>query len=221
MNRKNLSLALAVTLACGLPAAALTGQIVYADGEVSVSRGGAAEPAEIGDTVKAGDTIVTGRDGTAIITVQGQADIKLREATTLVLDRLDDQVAISLKTGGVFSRVARTLDRRYTIVTDAAVAGVRGTEFFVAYGRKIDDLRDVWLCVNEGTVEVQIPAASQTVLVEEGTGINIVGGTTLTSPRRYPWTRRLNWNVDAARGGVSDRTDLDQAYSDLLDQDYD
>ena len=51
-------------------------------------------------------------------------------------------------------------------------------------------------------------------------GINIVGGQKLTAPRRYAWTRRLNWNTDPARGEVVDRTDLDQAYSDLLDQDY-
>ena len=31
----------------------------------------------------------------------------------------------------------------------------------------------------------------------------------------------LNWNLDPGSGQVEDRTDLEQAYSDLLDQDYD
>ena len=76
------------------------------------------------------------------------------------------------------------------------------------------------LCVNEGSVEVEIPQTAQTLIVRQGEGINIVGGRKLTAPRRYAWTRRLNWNTDPARGEVEDRTDLDQSYSDLLDQDY-
>jgi hypothetical protein len=80
---------------------------------------------------------------------------------------------------------------------------------------------DVWLCVNRGSVDVSIPQSGQTVLVNEGLGINIVAGSTITAPRRYPWTRRLNWNVDPGAGKVLDTTSLDQAYTDLLDQDYD
>ena len=108
-----------------------------------------------------------------------------------------------------------------TVKTETAVMGVRGTEFFIAYGRKIDEYRDVWVCVNTGSVEVRIPETRESLIVEEGKGINIVGGTNLTTPQRYPWTRKLNWNLDPAAGQVEDRTDLDQAYSDLLDQDYD
>ena len=91
----------------------------------------------------------------------------------------------------------------------------------MAFGRTIDDNPDIWLCVNEGTVEVAIVESDESVLVEEGEGINIVGGNRLTKPRFYPWTQKLNWNSDPRAGEVSDRTDLDQAYSDLLDQDYD
>jgi hypothetical protein len=69
-------------------------------------------------------------------------------------------------------------------------------------------------------VEVSIPQTAQTVIVRQGEGINIVGGLKLTRPRRYAWTRRLNWNTDPDKGEVVDRTNLDQAYSDLLDQDY-
>jgi ferric-dicitrate binding protein FerR (iron transport regulator) len=127
---------------------------------------------------------------------------------------------VGLTRGSLFSRVAKRLTGRYSVRTDAAVAGVRGTEFFVAYGRRIDELPDVWLCVNEGSVEVSVARTAQTVIVSQGEGINIVGGLKLTPPRRYAWTRRLNWNSDPAKGEVLDRTNLDQAYSDLLDQDY-
>jgi ferric-dicitrate binding protein FerR (iron transport regulator) len=148
-------------------------------------------------------------------------ELKLRENTRLSLDSLDGEgIAVGLTRGSLFSRVTGRLSGRYSVRTDAAVAGVRGTEFFVAYGRRIDRLPDVWLCVNKGSVEVSIPQTAQTVIVRQGEGINIVGGLKLTAPRRYAWTRRLNWNTDPSKGEVMDRTNLDQAYSDLLDQDY-
>jgi hypothetical protein len=90
----------------------------------------------------------------------------------------------------------------------------------MAYGRTIDALPDVWLCVNSGAVDVSLPQTGQSTVIKEGFGINIVAGTKLTTPRNYPWTRRLNWNMDASRGTVEDTTNLDEAYSDLLNQDY-
>jgi hypothetical protein len=68
---------------------------------------------------------------------------------------------------------------------------------------------------------VDLPASGQSTLVKEGLGVNIVAGEKLTRPRPYPWTRKLNWNNDPAAGMVEDATNLDQAYADLLDQDYD
>jgi ferric-dicitrate binding protein FerR (iron transport regulator) len=200
---------------------AAEGRFVYSVGMVQVHRGGRTLEAEAGLEVGRGDVVETGRDGSAVLELAGSVEVKLRENTRLSLDSLErSDIAVGLAKGGLFSRVAQRLSGRYSVRTDAAVAGVRGTEFFVAYGRRIDALPDVWLCVNEGSVEVQIPESSQSLTVREGEGINIVGGTKLTKPRRYAWTRRLNWNTDPAKGGVMDRTDLDQAYSDLLDQDY-
>jgi hypothetical protein len=199
----------------------LTGLFSYVDGEVALIRGGSEQEAEIGMAVQQGDVITTGPDSLAIIAIQDQADLKLRSETRLAMETLDQTVSARLETGGVFSRVAKSLRRKYFIRTDAAVAGVRGTEFFVAYGRTIDDLPDVWLCVNEGSVRVNVEETGDQTTVRAGLGINIVGGRKLTKARRYPWTRRLNWNVDPSKGEVEDNTDLDQAYSDLLDQDYD
>ena len=121
----------------------------------------------------------------------------------------------------MFSQVAKGLVGGFRVKTLSAIAGVRGTEFFVAYGRQIDERPDIWLCVNSGSVEGSVPETGESVVVDEGKGINIVAGVKLTTPRFYAWTRRLNWNTDPAVGDVADSTDLDQAYSDLLDQDYD
>jgi hypothetical protein len=203
------------------PHLAATGRVVWASGTVEVHRAGRTLEAEPGLEVGRGDVVETGRDGAAILQLAGSVELKLRENTSLSLDSLEEAgISVGLARGSLFSRVIARLTGRYSVRTDAAVAGVRGTEFFVAYGRRIDELPDVWLCVNEGSVEVEIPRTAQTVIVRQGEGINIVGGQKLTAPRRYAWTRRLNWNTDPARGEVMDRTNLDQAYSDLLDQDY-
>ena len=204
-----------------LTAAAADGELVYAEGEIFVNQEGLEREAEIGMTVHTGDIVRTGIDSLAIIHSDNDIEIKLRENTTLEFQSVGNGVSVKLSDGGVFSKIAGKLGRDYSVTTQYAVAGVRGTEFFVAVGRKIDDSPDIWLCVNEGSVAVFIPDAGDTVVVEEGLGINIIGGIKLTQPRRYPWTQKLNWNMNPQAGGVVDKTDLEEAYSDLLDQDYD
>jgi hypothetical protein len=200
---------------------AVDGDIVYTYGEVVVHRRSSILPAEIGMPVGQGDVIETGGRAMAVISLLDGAEMKLRENTTLSLDSLGRSVSVHLATGSVFSRVNKQIISGFSIKTETAVMGVRGTEFFVAYGRTIDRHPDIWVCVNTGSVEAVIIETQDTLIVEEGEGINIVGGTNLTTPQRYPWTRKLNWNMDPAAGEVIDRTDLEQAYSDLLDQDYD
>jgi ferric-dicitrate binding protein FerR (iron transport regulator) len=217
------TLAWALLLACLSPSAvsALSAQVLYIEGDVTVRSGSQDREAAIGDSLGPGDVVTTGPSSLAVIDVGNATTLKLREKTVLALDSIGDRTAVTLTAGGVFTSIVRKLGGGFTVRTSSAVAGVRGTAFFVAYGRTIDRLPDVWLCVNQGTVEVALPESGRTVLVKEGLGINIVGGEKLTTPRRYPWTRRLNWNMDPGGGAVADHTDLEQAYSDLLNQDYD
>jgi ferric-dicitrate binding protein FerR (iron transport regulator) len=210
-------------LSCGIPAAlaALDGQLLYTEGDVSIRSGADRREAAIGDRLGAGDVVETGAQSLAVIDLANDTTVKLREKTSLAIDSIGEETVVNLKSGGAFASIARKLAGHFSVRTDTAVAGVRGTRFFVAYGRTIDSMPDVWLCVSTGTVEVALPATGHSVLVHEGAGINIVGGEKLTVPRSYPWTRKLNWNMDPAQGRVVDGTDLEQAYSDLLDQDYD
>jgi ferric-dicitrate binding protein FerR (iron transport regulator) len=214
---------LAAILFLVLPAAvhALSGQITYTEGDVIVRSGAGVHAAEMGDALAAGDVIITSARALAVIDLANGTTLKLREKTTLAIDSIGELTSVNLSAGGVFTTIAGKLTGRFSVRTQSAVAGVRGTEFFVAYGRTIDSQPDVWLCVNSGVVDVSIPDTGQDVQVKAGLGINIVGGTKITTPRRYPWTRRLNWNVDPGGGRVQDSTSLEAAYSDLLDQDYD
>jgi ferric-dicitrate binding protein FerR (iron transport regulator) len=209
-------------LSCLLPAAlfALSGQVVYTEGDVSIRNGSQTHDAVLGEPLNPGDVISTGAQSLAVIDLANSTTLKLRPKTTLAIDSIGESTIVALNAGGVFIHVLKKLTGQFSVRASTTVAGVRGTEFFMAYGRTIDALPDVWLCVNSGAVDVSLPQTGQNVVVKEGFGINIVAGAKLTTPRDYPWTRRLNWNMDSARGTVEDTTNLDVAYSDLLNQDY-
>ncbi len=197
------------------------GVISYLEGSVTVRRAGNTVAADIGTPLQQGDVVVTGARSTVVIRLANAADIKLRENSSVDLSEIGDRVEVGLNSGGLFSRIFGRLLGGFDVRADTVVGGVRGTEFFVAYGRTIGDLPDVWLCVNTGVVEVTVLETGASMPVREGEGVNILAGTRLTDARRYRWTERLNWNMDPGEGEIFDDTDLDAAYSDLLDQDYD
>jgi ferric-dicitrate binding protein FerR (iron transport regulator) len=193
--------------------------IAYIEGETEILREGAREIADFGSQLQPGDTVSTGAASLAILESSRGSTIKMKENTRLRLDNLEKDVEVHLQRGGVFSRIARLFKDTFTVTTPSVAAGVRGTEFFIAYGLVIEEAADIWLCVNEGSVTVQ--SAQQEVLVQAGEGVNIINGTRITEPRFYPWTRELNWNTDPEAGTVRDTTDLSSLYYDLLDIDYD
>jgi len=195
--------------------------VSYMEGSLSVKRGSAVHDADIGFTLTKGDELTTSSGSLAVLELEDRGVVKLREDTTLVLSELGSDVSVSLSAGGLFSRIRRLTGRGYNVRTPNVVAAVRGTEFFVAYGETIEEKPDVWLCVNEGSVEVALEDTGDSVLVNEGEGINILSGSRITDPKFYPWTEDLNWNTDPAAGNVRDETDLKGAYTDLRAFDYD
>lgn len=195
--------------------------IAYTEGHTVVTRGSADIEGEIGMSLLKGDIIETSRDSLAILELEDRGTLKLRENTTLELDNLGDEMSVSLSAGGLFSRIRRLAGRGYNVRTPNVSAAVRGTEFFVAYGKTVEEEPDVWLCVNEGAVEVALEDSGESVLVNEGEGINILASNRITDPQFFPWTENLNWNTDPESGKVIDTTDLSGAYSDLRAFDYD
>lgn len=196
-------------------------QLVYSQGEVSVRRGTQSLTPEIGAQLQQGDLVVTGAASTAILMLNGNTQVKMREKTEFKIDSLGADTTLSLDRGGLFSNIVGKLQGRFSVRTGSVLAGVRGTEFFVAYGKTIDSSPDIWLCVNRGTVSVTVEGTDQSVDVTEGEGINVLSGLKITPPKSYDWTKKLNWNMDPGQAPVQDRTNLNQAYSDLLNQDYD
>ena len=196
------------------------GFIIYFEGDVSIQRGDNNLEADFGLPVFQGDILKTADNSLLIVELSSSSKLKLKGNTILALETTGKEASLFLNKGSVFAKVKKLLIGTFTIRTPSMVAGVRGTEFFVAYGRTIETEPDVWLCVNEGAVDVSLTKTGESVLVEEGKGVNILSGNKLTEPVFYPWTKRLNWNTDPDNGSVTDITNLDSAYEDLLDQDY-
>ncbi|MFW6365347.1 MAG: FecR family protein [Spirochaetota bacterium] len=193
-------------------------KIMFFVGKVEISQNGNSREASKGMQIRTGDTVTTGTQSSVIIRDTSSNNIKMRENSSLVYSRENDRTELTLAAGSVFSKVQKLgKDPHYFVKTPTMVAAVRGTEFFVAYGSRNNDL---WVCVNKGIVSVSTTAAKKSVDLKEGEGVMISEGTRVSDPRRYEWTRKLNWNMDPDRGQVIDDTDVNEAYKETESHDW-
>ena len=135
---------LAATIcAAAIPARAVDiGRIKVARGQVAVERAGVMFPGSVGMRVQASDTIRTGDDGSAGVTMDDDSLLSAGPNSVLVLDRyafdpttnqgrLD--AALNKGTLAVISgRIAKQSPDAMTVRTPTAILGVRGTSFAVA-----------------------------------------------------------------------------------------
>lgn len=202
--------------------AADTAKLVHARGDVTLEAAGAGRLVKAGATLPTGAVLATGAGSSAIVALPDGSRLKLRESSrvrVVLPGARSPQTEVELRAGSVFARVAKRLaGSEFKVRAGTAVAAVRGTEFFTAFGRPGGDARDVWVCVGRGAVDVS--AAGKTRPVREGEGVLIPGGSEVGKPKFYQWTKTLNWNMDPDAGDTEDATKLDAAYADLLDQDY-
>lgn len=218
---------LAVFLAAP-PASAKTAEpaakLAFASGDVTVESRGSGRLVKTGEPLSDGDAVSTGEKATAVVELADGSRLKLRESSRLTLTLpgpRETATEVLLSLGSVFAKVTKRLPgAEFRVRTRTAVAAVRGTEFFTAFGRDAGKERDLWVCVNEGAVEVRTAATQAPVRVPQGKGILIKSGLDATKPQAYDWTKTLNWNMDPASGALEDKTSLDAAYADFLDQDY-
>ena len=196
--------------------------LAFVQGKVTFGPKGHMKEGRAGDALRNGDAVATARKGSAVILMPDGSRLKLKELSNIVLQVPEGEggeIGGTLTLGGVFAKVAKqTAGRVFRVRAGDAVASVRGTQFFTAFGRPGGSGQDLWLCVNEGLVDVSAPGSKQSV--PAGKGVLVKAGREVTAPKAYGWTKTLNWNMDPGEGSVEDSVDLDKAYSDLLDQDY-
>ena len=199
-------------------------KLVHVSGDVTIESKDGGRLAKTGSLLAPGDAVTTGEKAVAVIELPDGSRLKLRESSRLAVTLPGPKSGATeafLSFGSAFAKVTKRLTgQEFFVRTPSAVAAVRGTEFFTAYGRAHGKARDLWVCVNEGAVELRTTSSKKAMLVPAGQGVLIKSGLDLTKPQAYDWTKNLNWNMDAGKGAVEDSTNLDGAYSDLLDQDY-
>jgi hypothetical protein len=174
--------ALLVTIA--IAAAALSprkvGGIDYAEGVVSIARGGKSiSSPNIGDPILSGDLIKTQRDGVLIIAMDaasgmsGKITVRPRSTLYINMDTVkgESHTQIQMLTGAISSKVSKiTGSPTVTVTTSSAVMSVRGTEYEVVVSINADDASaeaqqatlivctESKVSVSDGQGEVLVPA---------------------------------------------------------------
>jgi hypothetical protein len=150
--------ALAAASAAAAPAPA--GEIAYLEGEVTVDR----VPARIGQPVPSGAVVQTGPASVCEITWGNRNIIQIQENTRAVLGTARVTPGIDLQRGSVaavLNKLAMISGRdSFRIRTPSAVAGVRGTTFFV----KVEDEATTYVCACNGSIDVTRGLARQAEL---------------------------------------------------------
>ena len=133
--------------------------ITFTTGEVLTLKENQWNPAEINDFLETGDTVKVEADSYCEIQFGNRAVIKIEENTELVIPSLQTasgstEVGLKVLTGAVLSKVNKLASSEsFTVETQSAACGVRGTEFMV----RADSETATLLAVKEGSV-VFIPA---------------------------------------------------------------
>lgn len=197
---------------------AADGKFVYILGDVSLLRDGQAiKVSKKNRFVRYGDTVVTGKKSLAIYKVGGHSVYKQSaESNIEVLRPSEEEDSDALiKAGSAFVKFNNPDgNKRMKVRTRAATFGVRGTEFFVSYGKTLED---TWMCVREGKVQVDAKG-EKGVLVKAGEGVRV--GDKISDPKFLPWTSKLNWSFDTRKDLVN-HVSIEEAYEDPLNFDYD
>lgn len=191
--------------------------VVYIKGDVKAGPSGQLSPIKLGSRVQHGHVLKTGAGSSVIVTFPSESRMKINEKTELTIQAPADpkeQTGADLVVGAVFSLVRKTSTPNFQVKTPTAVAGVRGTQFFTSHDAKT---ARTWTCVKEGEVEMT-SGTEEPVAVPAGLGVLVEKGKRIEPPKKYKWTEKLNWNMDAEAGEVIDRTQIEY---DILRKNYD
>lgn len=183
-------------------------RLLHASPDVTIKSKAGARPGKSGDRLAKDEFVTTGEKAFAVIALPDGSRLKLRGSTRVVValpGPKSSATEVFLSFGSVFAKVTKRLSgQKFNLRTRSAVAAVRGTEFFTAYGKS--KTPDLWVCVNEGAVELKTKKSKEGMLVPAGMGVLIKGGLELTEPKVIAWTKGLNWNMDPEKGEIEDKT---------------
>jgi hypothetical protein len=198
------------------------GVVLFSKGETFEQVGKETRKIKKGDKVKDSSIIITKEKSLIVLSLKDGSKVKVNKNSKLQI-KLGKVTKAALYKGSSFFNVLKakvSKGEKFKVVTKSASLGVRGTEFFVSYG-KSKDSKDVWMCVNEGLVAVSPKNSKTEKLVKAGEGVHISDPKTVTDPAQLPWTKKLNWRLSSSDGDLENKVNIEDAYTDILDMDYD
>ncbi len=188
------------------------GRVVETEGIVEVLRGGKlpAQPLKKGDPIYEKDMIRTKSNSKAEIALKDGDVIKISQRSRVDISEYSEKdgksVQLGLPRGTIRAVVSQETSRRivsdpkankFEIRTPVAVAGVRGTDFFVSH-RGIATT----IVVEKGLVQVYNPKIPEVVVsVEAGKKTVVVENKPPTPPLTVPENERKKLEIDTTVGG--------------------
>lgn len=145
----------------------------YVEGEVSIKRAsGELFDAYIDDKLNIGDSIITGEDGFAELSLENSSTISIDSDTVFVFSRKEKQGEKKSIFMVVLGKIKFKFDRLLNepdIQTPTTVAGIRGTEFTVVSA--LDG--SAMYVVDEGSVAVEAQGSLVVLNTEEGVQVPV------------------------------------------------
>lgn len=171
---------------------------VHIDGKAAV----------VGSTIPPTFRVVTGLDSTVAIVFDGKNVLTVEEDTEAYVDLAADLRTVELRRGALASAL-RKLNQvttrepdRFRVKTPSAVAGVRGTVFYV----KVEDPAHTYLCTCNGTLHLTDgsganPFTSEAIHHEAFRFAREDDGTVTAGPAEMAWHTDRDMETVAARIG--------------------
>ncbi|MCA1950137.1 MAG: PQQ-binding-like beta-propeller repeat protein [Treponema sp.] len=200
--------------------------LVFIQGSVSIKRDSQSLTASEGLELMAGDTISTGKDGSAEIAYGSFATIRLFPNTTVNLTMIisramqqadHDTADLSLLAGTVAAKVKKLSSKdEFLVLTPNSAAGVRGTQFIVGY-EKLARTERTLVAVREGSVAVLPKGKLFTSLIDGRQANPLAGAVVATAftlaPKAGPGQEITVGGQESALGAGEYETLLNSAES--------
>jgi FecR protein len=142
--------------------------LVYVDGWVDIKSAGGTFEAFAGDSLKAGDSVITQDDSFAELQQMDLSSIKVNPNSIFTIREVETdsgrETVLTTTVGSVSFKFGKLFGKEPKIATPSMVAGIRGTELTVYAGEDGSTL----IAVNSGLVTVESQGVSVDLVKDEG-----------------------------------------------------